>query len=360
MGFRFRKRIKIAPGVYLNLSKSGFSVSLGAAGATLNLGRHSGESNSRLTFNMPGSGIYYEKRGILTGEDDKGGKPKESATEPESGEVPQAVATKSALDLSFFDRLVMSGSETAFVDGLRLLNDGQDEAALEKMRGATSIADGAMLAGLLAYYEGRYDEALKYTLIAKENAAELGLQFAQYDLEIYLVLPITENITVHFPPDIEGVMMLLSNIYKEMGQDKDTLATLYYLYKRFPEDMVVRLSLTELLYDHAEKDEELYPKVLELTDGIENESEIHAALLLYRAKALRQMQLPDIARGVLSTTLRRTKDRSEELLLALRYERALAYEEMGKKAKAQDELKKIYATHSTYEDVAQRLIPSSA
>ncbi|MDI9385547.1 MAG: DUF4236 domain-containing protein, partial [Verrucomicrobiota bacterium] len=38
MGFRFQKRIRLFPGVTLNLSKSGGSLSLGPRGAKLNLG----------------------------------------------------------------------------------------------------------------------------------------------------------------------------------------------------------------------------------------------------------------------------------------------------------------------------------
>ena len=34
MGFRFRKRLRILPGLFLNASKSGVSVSAGAHGAT--------------------------------------------------------------------------------------------------------------------------------------------------------------------------------------------------------------------------------------------------------------------------------------------------------------------------------------
>jgi Protein of unknown function (DUF4236) len=37
MGFRFRKRIKIIPGVWFNLSKSGISTSIGGKGLTINL-----------------------------------------------------------------------------------------------------------------------------------------------------------------------------------------------------------------------------------------------------------------------------------------------------------------------------------
>jgi hypothetical protein len=53
MGFRFRKILRIAPGVRLNISKSGGSLSLGGKGVTVNFGR----KGARTTYGLPGSGL---------------------------------------------------------------------------------------------------------------------------------------------------------------------------------------------------------------------------------------------------------------------------------------------------------------
>ena len=57
MGFRFRKSIKIAPGVRVNLSRRGVSTSIGPRGAKLNVGRQ----GVRATVGLPGTGISYSK-----------------------------------------------------------------------------------------------------------------------------------------------------------------------------------------------------------------------------------------------------------------------------------------------------------
>lgn len=56
MGIRFQKRIKILPGVYINLSKSGVSASLGGHGATVNVGA---SGKRMVTFGIPGTGLSY-------------------------------------------------------------------------------------------------------------------------------------------------------------------------------------------------------------------------------------------------------------------------------------------------------------
>lgn len=55
MGLRFRKKIKLLPGLSLNLSKSGISTSVGGKGATVNIS----SNGVRSTIGVPGTGISY-------------------------------------------------------------------------------------------------------------------------------------------------------------------------------------------------------------------------------------------------------------------------------------------------------------
>lgn len=53
MAFRFRKSVKIAPGIRLNFSKSGVSTSIGGRGATVNFSKR----GTRVTAGIPGTGL---------------------------------------------------------------------------------------------------------------------------------------------------------------------------------------------------------------------------------------------------------------------------------------------------------------
>ena len=55
MGFRFFKRIKIFPGLTLNLSKTGASLSAGIRGAHITVG----SKGVRKTVGLPGTGLFY-------------------------------------------------------------------------------------------------------------------------------------------------------------------------------------------------------------------------------------------------------------------------------------------------------------
>ena len=56
MGYRFFRRIRIAPGVYVNFGKTGASVSVGPKGAKVTIGKRGVKSS----VGIPGTGIRYE------------------------------------------------------------------------------------------------------------------------------------------------------------------------------------------------------------------------------------------------------------------------------------------------------------
>ena len=55
MGFRFRRSLRIAPGLRLNFSRSGISTSLGGRGATYTIGPR----GTRTTVGLPGTGLFW-------------------------------------------------------------------------------------------------------------------------------------------------------------------------------------------------------------------------------------------------------------------------------------------------------------
>lgn len=55
---RFRKSIRLAPGVRINLSGSGVSTTLGGRGASVNVGKR----GTRATVGLPGTGISFSQR----------------------------------------------------------------------------------------------------------------------------------------------------------------------------------------------------------------------------------------------------------------------------------------------------------
>ena len=88
MAFRLFRRIKIAPGITINLSKSGLSASAGMRGARVTLGPR----GVRRTVGIPGTGVSYSENSAI------GGSPKRarrsnSNTRPTDDEAHEQVSS---------------------------------------------------------------------------------------------------------------------------------------------------------------------------------------------------------------------------------------------------------------------------
>ena len=314
MGFRFSRRMNIAPGIRLNFRKSGISPSFGVRGARIALGR----SGVRKTVGIPGTGLFYAE--VSSTGTRRGRRRRQAKTPP----PPQH-----RLDLGFFERLLTLKDEQAFVDGCKEYVAGRASQALTHLRQAVHLADGAFLAGFLALEAGRFAEAAAYLKQAAARPTSLGKHFAKYGLNVQLSLPITEEVTAHITPSRRGALLGLVEAYQRQGEVKEALECLKQLRRDTPDDVVVNLSMAELVYEAAPNDKRLARQIVALAGDVKNESCVHAALMLYKATALRTLGLNTAAGKVLTAALRKKRGRSEDLLRALRYERACLYEDLG-------------------------------
>lgn len=96
MGMRFRRRIRLAPGVHLNLSGSGVSLSAGPRGASVTLGKNGLYRN----LGIPGTGLYSrEKIGVDTSR-----RTRATAPPTEKVEMPVTVTITDTGEVLFKDR----------------------------------------------------------------------------------------------------------------------------------------------------------------------------------------------------------------------------------------------------------------
>ncbi|MFO8055733.1 MAG: DUF4236 domain-containing protein [bacterium] len=342
MGFRFWRRMKIAPGITLNLSKAGGSLSFGGRGGHYTVGSR----GTRKTVGIPGTGLFYTTTGSLGSSSKSSGK--KSAPAPK-------VPARDRLSMGFFKRLFTPQEEEDLVDGCREVIRGNDEQALSRLSNCLQLADGAYLYGVTSLKLGRTEDAEPALVNAFRKRKQLGRYFSKYGISPTASVPVTDEVTAHVGPGAAGVLLCLVEIYQEKQNWQEAKNCLDRLARIAPDDVVVKLSRAELLLDKSPRDKKTCDKVIRLCEGLNNESPVHTALFLYKARALRNLGLPEAARDTLTKTMRRKKNRSPELIKALRYERMLAYEDLGHTGRARKELEKLYSQDPDYEDVAERL-----
>jgi predicted Zn-dependent protease len=190
---------------------------------------------------------------------------------------------------------------------------------------------------------------------AAKGHKRLGEYFQKYQTDPHITIDINEEFSVHAGPTLRAVRLGMVEAYEQLEQLEKARGVLEDLLKSNPEDAIAKVSLVEILYDHADDANENLKQVIRLTQGTENESEPEACLLLYQARAWRGLGVPEEAQNALSKAIRRTKDRSDELIKAIRYERVLLFEELEDEKAAKREAARLFAMDADYEDIADRL-----
>lgn len=341
MSFRFFRRIRIAPGISLNLSKGGLSVSAGPPGAKFTVGT----KGTRATIGLPGTGLFYTVSNPL-------GQAKSDAR-PATGPVPASRRPS----LGFFKRLITPAHEESFVDGLAALSDGREAEALRLMEASldhdATMGDAAWMAGFMRLKLEHFDTAARHFQRALQQSHKLGQMFGQYGLTPRISLPVTPEVTAALQPNAHSALLGLVEAMQLQGKDSEAVAHLETLLDRQADDPVALASYAELVL--CTEDRSRWQRVVELTALVGNETVIHTAVLLLRGKALVKLGMDHAAEGVFTTALRRTKDRADTLLREIRYQRALVFERLGKRVQARRELERVYAEDPGFEDVAQRL-----
>lgn len=336
------------PGLTVNLSRSGASLSFGARGAHYTVG----PMGQRVTVGLPGTGLFYTQMAS------RRGRRTTRAASPPVGSA--TAAPEDRLRLGFWKKLATPVEERELVAGIRAVLQKDEAGALAHMRRAAHLADGAFMAGFLAYKQKLFDEARADLEYALSHTDQLGQTLGRYGASATMSLAITDSLAAHLQPNEEGVLLALVEVCQRQDRWTDAIAYLERLQKIAPTDIVVKVSLAELLLDEKGDDPDTLRRVLDVTsDGMLNSSALHTAALLYRGRALRGLGVFAGAIDVLSLALTRKKDREEELIRSVRYERALVYDQMGQKRRARAELERLYAEDPKFADVEARLAAST-
>jgi tetratricopeptide (TPR) repeat protein len=355
MGWRFTRRIRVIPGVSINLGRSGASVSIGPRGAKVTVGRR----GVRGSVGIPGTGISYQTRtipfpGRSTGV--AGQSPSLSAV-PADAEIPSvseptemSSAGRTAAEVqtsTSFSR--SSGSipllperykhastrapangaaERAFRRGCETLAKQDELAAAVAFRLAEGVVDASVGAGFCALRAGRTREAIESLEFALAHQTELGKASDNEGVQLQMELALTEELTAKLGCDLEGVLLALAEAYQLDARPDSARRTLETLRELRPDDLMIRVSLSELLLEEAPNDANRCEAVLNLLDKPTPATSVGAAALLYRARALRALRREAEANDCLTTVAMWTAI-PEDLRLVARYDRAMLLIDQG-------------------------------
>lgn len=321
MGFRYRKTIKIMPGVKLNLSKSGVSTSLGRRGATVNIGH----GRVKSTVGLPGTGMSYSKS------------TSKNTRSHNAAAVRQQTARAAQPKLPKEDRQVLEAISSANIAQLdEIARKGKSEHALP----------AGMLAGLTAIETNPAwsRQMLEWVWAQGHDPAEYRL------VRTYLS---STRLPVQITPEIEidealG-RTLVGLLIAEWRQTDGDLQGAIDIIEQLEPTAAAALSLAELYFAVSR-----WTDVIELTDGLSNGDDVTALLLVYRGTALRELGHFESARLAFKEALK-ARSRSREVRFRALIERALTFHAEGKLGMARKDLDRIRAEDASYPGLTEAL-----
>lgn len=355
-GFRFRREIDVLPWLKINISKTGLSATIGPEAAHVTVGSH----GTYVYVDVPGKGTYFRRKLDPMMEDIRGTDDEDK--EKDSKENEQAKQDENTIDFGILDRLVADSTETAFVQSIQDLNQSKHPSTVyASAKKAIAHPDGAFVAGFIAAQSNDWTSAVDHFERALANHAQLGELFAKYEIELQVMLPISEEFATAIQPNYRDCLLAIAVAHERLEHNKIAINYLKEIFEKYDsDDLVVRILMAELLDETYGEYPRIQHEIIKIAQGVQNESPLHATLMYYRGRALRRLNVIQGARDTLTKALRRKKGYPSDLLASLRYERALIYEIEGKKKRAHEEFEKIYALAPDLEDVAERIgIPAA-
>jgi len=354
MGFRFRKSIKIGPGVRLNVGKKSMGLSVGTRGF-----RHSVSTSGRRTTTMgvPGTGLSHVQTSSSA---------KTSTRSRAAGRRSTAAARPQAPPATVQAALPKPGlfapeAEKRFYDGVQAYLKQDLPRALQAFEAAaakdTRNLSDDLFAGLVASRLDDVPKAISYLERVVEGNIELPDQLMQKYIpaervELGLTISITPRVSAFVEFSSLGAALLLAELYQRTNRLEEAIGLLQQLDAEGPDDVALKLSLCDLLYEDGDDE-----AVVATAVGVANDSDVGLACLHLKAKALTRQGLTDAAAETFSVCLKRTAGRDPDLLKEIRYDRAAFYESTGQTARARREWEKLYAEDPKYRDVAKRVAP---
>ncbi len=339
---RFRRSIKIAPGLRLNVGKKSIGLSAGVTGA-----RYSVSSSGRRTrtVGIPGTGVSYVSSRTGSGQ-----------RQASAGPVPSRAEVSAAIPKAGF---FASASEKGYREGLIAYVAGDAPSAAAAFENVAASDPSIVSAHLFAAMSTDRDVEPERHIRSLEAVVSSDAEFPDKYMKKFLregvvalamTVKITDLIEAQVPVDQTGASLALAEAYQRTGRLEEAIGLVQQLNDANPTDSAIQLSLADLLVADSDFD-----GVVELTASARNDDDLSDALVHMRAAALFAQGHHAAAFDSFKEALAKTANRDPALLAAIRYDRASAYLADGQKAKAKADYERVYASDPTYLDVQERL-----
>ena len=342
MPFRFFTRKKLFPGVTLNMSKSGPSLSFGPRGF-----KHTvGSSGRRTTIGLPGTGLHYTV---------KHGKGRKKSRAPAPEYLPEPISEADTTPAFNVDpSLATAVLDRDFLRAVVAYQSGRSQDATNILADMVHVADACWLTGIIELQSANWQAAVGHFEAALRQESDLGQICERNNLSIAINYPITPEVTAHIGPDPKSTRLALVEAYQEDEKLSKALRVLKEMIRDDPSDIIVALSLAEIAFEADDGRKMKMSDLAVILDRANASKGLIWAREFMRARAL--MRSGDLHDSIDAYARAMSDDNVPvEIHRLAWYEMALTFEEIGDRTRCRQELAGLYAQDKTFADVEDRL-----
>ena len=344
MTLRFRRTLKIAPGLRINFNKNSISLSAGPRGAHYTV---SSSGKRTVSAGIPGTGLYaYDSY------NPRAAKRRAAATaKPEPQDI------HSFAQATPMPTLFSKPAERAFSSFLTDIYNHEPaytpHEIVEKAKALEVKYDSLMyplnlLSFLHIVNEDEYQDKLiemGSKLWAARETAFTNPLVVKYFKGIRPVVRVSEGISATEILNQQQFGFFWCEVLQAHEKYQDALTVLHEM----DPTQLVAISMADI--EISMKD---YDAALETTSDITNEDDATVMLLILRGIAFREQGLYDASLECMKQALAK-KDRAKEALHRAHFERSITYEKMKKIELARKDIELILVDDPTNEEVKERL-----
>jgi len=341
MSLRFRKSMKLIPGVRLNFGKETVGLSFGVPGA-----RYTINSKGRRTVStgIPGTGIYNVET-LSSGTRSRRSSAAAQSQETETWQAPPApglFAGKSERQLNKFLLDIYNAKEP----------DDPSSVIAKAAALKEQYPELKYPLDLISFLHGATDEKwetevtkLGADLWQNREAAFSDKYVSKYFKGIKPGVTISTGITTQLHYNEQTLGFIWSEILQSQKKYEDAIAILNLMSP----DQMVAISLADIEISNGDFD-----GAIETTEDIEVFDDATAMLMVLRGVAFREKNMHDAAIECFKRALK-LKKMPEPLTHRALFERGVTYALMGKKAMGIKDLEKILVDNPDYPEVEKKL-----
>ncbi len=331
MAFRFFTRKTLFPGVTLNMSRSGPSISVGPRGF-----RHTiGGRGRRTTVGLPGTGLHYSVQH------------KKKISKSKSQSIPETVPTPS-VDTG----IAQAEDDRVFLRSVIAFQNGAELGDLSEL-GNLAAGDAKWILGICALRSELWDSAIRY-LRAAIAAGDLGDLCVRNEISLQVPLSITPEVMAHIEPEELATKLALVEALQGAGDLKEALGMLKKMNASAPDDFLISMSLAEVAFELDDGRSMSMTKLAEILSYAKPDPDLAWVLWFHTARAQTRSGLHREAIRSYENAMGHPEVPEDMHKLAW-YEKALTYAEAGDATRSRQELSGIYAVDKCFADVEDRL-----